>query len=212
MKNFYTILIAVFSFTCTFSSMAQEKSVSGTVTSKSDGSTLPGVSIVVQGTTKGTETDFDGKYTITTSVGDILSFSFLGMKTKTITVSESNTINVVLEDDADQLDEIVVTALGIKKSRKTLTYSAQDVKGDDLTRVKQTNPINSLSGKSAGLTITRSASGVGGATKVVLRGNSSTSNNDPLYVIDGVPMSNSGNGQNGDSGNGRGIFGGDAGN
>ena len=212
MKNFYTILIAVFSFTCTYNGMAQEKNVSGTVTSKSDGSTLPGVSIVVQGTTKGTETDFDGKYTITTSVGDILSFSFLGMKTKTITVSESNTINVVLEDDADQLDEIVVTALGIKKSRKTLTYSAQDVKGDDLTRVKQTNPINSLSGKSAGLTITRSASGVGGATKVVLRGNSSTSNNDPLYVIDGVPMSNSGNGQNGDSGNGRGIFGGDAGN
>ncbi|MGY0426162.1 MAG: SusC/RagA family TonB-linked outer membrane protein, partial [Polaribacter sp.] len=103
-----------------------------------------------------------------------------------------------LEDNANQLDEIVVTALGIKKSRKALTYSAQDIKGNDLTRVKQTNPINSLSGKSAGLTITRSSSGVGGSTKVVLRGNSSTTNNNPLYVIDGIPMLNSGNGKNGE--------------
>jgi TonB-linked SusC/RagA family outer membrane protein len=133
------------------------------------------------------------------------------MKTKEVTVGASNTIDVVLEEDADQLDEIVVTALGIKKSRKTLTYSAQDVKGDDLTKVKQVNPINSLSGKSAGLTITRSSSGAGGATKVVLRGNSSTTNNDPLYVIDGIPMLNSGNGQNGET-PGANIFGGLTGN
>ena len=212
MKKIYTILIVVFSLVFTINVKAQEKSISGTVTSQSDGTTLPGVSIVVQGTTKGTETDFDGKYTIKASVGEILSFSYLGMKTKTVTIiGDSTTIDVVLEDDADQLDEIVVTALGIKKERKTLTYSAQDVKGDDLTRVKQTNPINSLSGKSAGLTITRSASGVGGATKVVLRGNSSTSNNDPLYVIDGIPMQNSGNGQNGESA-GTNIFGSQTGN
>jgi TonB-linked SusC/RagA family outer membrane protein len=211
MKKIYTILIAVFSITFTLNVQAQEKTISGTVTSKSDESTLPGVSVVVQGTTKGTETDFDGKYTIKASEGEILSFSYLGMKTKTAIISTSSTIDIVLEDDADQLDEIVVTALGIKKSRKTLTYSAQDVKGDDLTRVKQTNPINSLSGKSAGLTITRSSSGVGGATKVVLRGNSSTSNNDPLYVIDGVPMQNSGNGQNGET-PGTNIFGSQTGN
>ena len=153
MKKIYTILIAVFSITFTLNVQAQEKTISGTVTSKSDESTLPGVSVVVQGTTKGTETDFDGKYTIKASEGEILSFSYLGMKTKTAIISTSSTIDIVLEDDADQLDEIVVTALGIKKSRKTLTYSAQDVKGDDLTRVKQTNPINSLSGKSAGLTM-----------------------------------------------------------
>ena len=211
MKKIYTILIAVFSIVFTLNVQAQEKTISGTVTSKSDASTLPGVSVVVQGTTKGTETDFDGKYTIKASVGEKLSFSYLGMKTQTVFIGASSTINIVLEDDADQLDEIVVTALGIKKSRKTLTYSAQDVKGDDLTRVKQTNPISSLSGKSAGLTITRSSSGVGGATKVVLRGNSSTSNNDPLYVIDGVPMQNNGNGQNGET-PGANIFGSQTGN
>jgi TonB-linked SusC/RagA family outer membrane protein len=211
MKKIYTILIAVFTFVVSISAQVQEKSISGNVTSQSDGSTLPGVSVVIKGTTTGTETDFDGNYSIKASVGEILRFSFIGMKTKEVTVGASNTIDVVLEEDADQLDEIVVTALGIKKSRKTLTYSAQDVKGDDLTKVKQVNPINSLSGKSAGLTITRSSSGAGGATKVVLRGNSSTTNNDPLYVIDGIPMLNSGNGQNGET-PGANIFGGLTGN
>ena len=106
MKKIYTILIAVFAFVVSISAQAQEKSISGTVTSQSDGSTLPGVNVVIKGTTTGTETDFDGKYTITASVGDVLSFSFLGMKTKEATVGDSNTLNVVLEDDADQLDEI----------------------------------------------------------------------------------------------------------
>ena len=125
MKKIYTILIVVFTFISTINIEAQEKSISGTVTSNSDGTTLPGVSVVVQGTTRGTETDFDGKYTIKASVGDILSFSYLGMKTKQVTViGNTNTLNVALEEDASQLDEIVVTALGIKKSRKSLTYAA----------------------------------------------------------------------------------------
>ncbi len=211
MKKKFTILIAIFLLTFTVTGQAQEKNISGTVTAKSDGLGLPGVSIVVQGTTKGTETDFDGNYTIKASVGEVLNFTFLGMIGKKVSIGNSNTINVVLEEDANQLDEVVVTALGIKKSRKTLTYSAQDIKGDELNRVKQTNLVNSLSGKSAGLTITRSSSGVGGATKVVLRGNSSTSNNDPLYVIDGIPMLNSGNGKNGESSGGN-IFGSQTGN
>jgi TonB-dependent SusC/RagA subfamily outer membrane receptor len=197
MKKIYTILIAVFSLTFSLNGIAQEKNITGTVTAKSDGSTLPGVSVAIQGTAKGTETDFDGKYTIKTSVGDVLSFSFLGMKTKTVTVTESNTMNVVLEDDADQLDEIVVTALGIKKSRKSLTYAAQDIDADELNRVKQTNPVSSLSGKVSGVSITRSASGAGGSVKVVLRGNSSIGNNQPLYVVDGIPLSNPTSGQPG---------------
>ena len=199
MKKIYTILIVVFSFSFALNMQAQEKSISGTVTSKLDGSTLPGVSIVVQGTTRGTETDFDGKYTIKASEGEKLSFSFLGMKTKTVTVSSSNTINVVLEEDADQLDEIVVTALGIKKSRKSLTYAAQDINAEELNKVKQTNPVNSLSGKVSGVAITRSASGAGGSVKVVLRGNSSIGNNQPLYVVDGIPLSNPTSGQPGDT-------------
>ena len=119
MRKIYTILIAVFSLTLSYSGHAQQKNISGTVTSKADGSTLPGVSVVVQGTTRGTETDFDGNYAIKASVGDVLSFSFLGMKTLTITVSDSSIINVQLEEDSETLNEIVVTALGIKKTRKS---------------------------------------------------------------------------------------------
>ncbi|WP_165730922.1 TonB-dependent receptor [Polaribacter sp. 20A6] len=191
MKKIQTLLFIVFSIVFTLSVKAQEKTISGTVTSKLDGTTLPGVSIVVQGTTIGTETDFDGMYTIKASVGDILSFSFLGMKAKKITVlSTFNKVNVILEEDASQLDEIVVTALGIKKSRKSLTYAAQDINADELNKVKQTNPVNSLSGKVAGVNISRSASGAGGSVKVTLRGNSSIGNNQPLYVVDGIPLSN----------------------
>ena len=200
MKKIHTILIAVFLIVFTLNVQAQEKSISGTVTSKLDGTTLPGVSVVVQGTTKGTETDFDGKYTIKASVGEVLSFSSLGMKTKTVTViGSTTTLNVVLEDDASQLDEIVITALGIKKSRKSLTYAAQDIKSDELSRVKQTNPINSLSGKVSGVSITRSASGAGGSVKVLMRGNASVGNNQPLYVVDGIPLSNPSSGQPGDT-------------
>lgn len=210
MKKLIPLLIMIFSLAFTQQVSAQVKTVSGLVTAVSDEAPLPGVNVVIKGTAKGTQTDYDGNFTIEASVGDVLEFSFMGMKTKLITVGDSNTINAILEDDAMSLDEVIVTALGIKKEKKTLTYSAQEVKGDELTTVKQTNPINSLSGKSAGVTITKSSSGAGGSSKVVLRGNSSTTNNDPLYVVDGVPMLNSGNGENGDSG--RGIFGGDAGN
>ncbi len=174
---------------------AQTK-ISGKVTSKMDGEPLPGVNVVIKGTNKGVETDFDGKYTIEAKSGDILEFSFIGMETFRVTVGNNNIINVVLQE-GNILDEVVVTALGIKKEKKALTYSAQEVSGDELTKVKQTNPLNSLSGKSAGITINRSSSGLGGTAKVVLRGNASTSNNDPLYVIDGVPMLNQGNGSNG---------------
>ena len=190
---------------------AQEKEITGTVTSKTDGIPLPGVNVLVEGSTNGAQTDFDGNYNLTASHGDVLLFSFVGMTSVQITIGDSSVINVQLEEDAQQLNEVVVTALGIKKEKKALTYSAQEVGGEELTRVKQTNPINSLSGKSAGLTITKSSSGLGGATKVVLRGNTSTTSNDPLYVIDGIPMLNSGNGSNGNE-PGTDIFGSQTGN
>jgi TonB-dependent SusC/RagA subfamily outer membrane receptor len=200
MKKIYTLLLVVFSFVVTMNVKAQEKNISGTVTSSKDGITLPGVSIVVQGTTRGSETNFDGKYSIIAAVGETLSFSSLGMKTKTVVIAvNENVINVALDDDASQLDEIVITALGIKKSRKSLTYAAQDINADELNRVKQTNPVNSLSGKVAGVSITRSASGAGGSVKVLMRGNASIGNNQPLYVIDGIPLSNPTSGQPGDT-------------
>ena len=194
MKKIYTILIVVFSFVFTVNVQAQEKSISGTVTSKSDGTTLPGVSIIVQGTTRGTQTDFDGKYTIKASVGEKLSFTFLGMLAKTVTVTgNTNTLNVVLEEDADQLDEIVITALGISREKKSLGYSVSDIKGESVSLAKETNVVNSLSGKISGVVITQSASGPAGGTRVIIRGNNSlTGNNQPLYVVDGVPVDNSG--------------------
>lgn len=210
MKKIKILLFSCLYILCISVSFAQEKKVVGVVTSATNGDPLPGVNIIIKGGIKGTETDFDGKYTIMVSSEDVLVFSFVGMKTKEVAVGNRSNINVQLEE-GDLLDEVVVTALGIKKEKKALTYSAQEVKGDELTKVKQTNPINSLSGKSAGVTITRSSSGLGGAAKVVLRGNSSTSNNDPLYVIDGVPMANNGNGSNG-SEPGTDIFGSQIGN
>lgn len=205
------LLVILLSFICMYGVFGQEVQITGVVKSSFDDVPLPGVNIMIVGTSKGTQTDFDGNYTIDANPGDVIKFSYVGMKAKEVTVGANTTINVALEEDSEQLDAVIVTALGIEKEEKALTYAAQEVSGDELTKVKQTNPINSLSGKSAGVTISRSSSGLGGAAKVVLRGNSSTSNNDPLYVIDGVPMLNSGNGSNGAE-PGTDIFGGQTGN
>ncbi|TXG36600.1 TonB-dependent receptor domain-containing protein [Seonamhaeicola maritimus] len=189
-QNLRTLFLFSFLLLIAQVSFAQGKEITGTVTSKTDGIPLPGVNVIVQGTTNGAQTDFDGNYSLTANVGDVLVFSYVGMTTLELTVADSNTINAQLEEDAQQLKEVVVTALGIKKSRKSLTYAAQDINADELNKAKQTNPINSLSGKVSGVSITRSSSGVGGSVKVTLRGNSSIGNNQPLYVVDGVPLSN----------------------
>ncbi len=188
MKLVKILFVAFFSLMISHEIIAQEKTVSGTVTS--DGEPLPGVAVVVKNTKKGTTTDFDGKYQISASPQDVLVFTFVGMKPVEIKVGNQQTINVTMEESAESLKKVIVTALGIKRQRKSLTYAAQDLKSDELQRVKQTNPINSLSGKVAGLTINRNASGAGGSVKVLLRGNNSLGNNQPLYVIDGVPMAN----------------------
>ena len=170
-------------------SFAQEKTVTGVVSDASG--TLPGVSVVIKGTSTGTQTDFDGKYTIMAKQGDILSFSYMGYKTIEKPVTTSNIMNVSLQQDANLLDEIVVTALGISKAKKSLGYSTQKVDGDEVSRVKDANFINSLAGKISGVEIKQSGT-MGGSTNVVIRGNSSlTGNNQALFVVDGVPMNNS---------------------
>ena len=175
---------------------AQEKTISGTVTSTGENAMpLPGVNVIVKGTAKGAQTDFDGKYTITASAGDVLEFSYVGLTTISVTVGASNVIDVAMEENLEQLEDVVVTALGIAKSRKSLTYAAQDINADELNKVRQTNPVNSLSGKVSGVVVNRSSSGAGGSVKVTLRGNASLGNNQPLYVIDGVPLSNPTGGQ-----------------
>lgn len=169
-----------------------QSTITGKVTAKEDGLPIPGVNIVVKGTTTGTITDFDGNYSLKAESSDVLVFSFVGYAVQEKPVGTSTVINVTLVSESIGLDELVVTALGIKKNQKALTYSTQQLKGDELTKAKDVNLVNSMAGKSAGVQITKSSSGVGGSAKIVIRGNrSATGNNQPLYVIDGVPMLNS---------------------
>jgi TonB-linked SusC/RagA family outer membrane protein len=168
-------------------SFAQEKTVSGTVSDKTG--PLPGVSVLIEGTTTGTETDFDGKYSIKAKIGDVLSFRFLGYKPVSKKVGAANTINLTMEEDSNVLDEVVVTALGMKREAKTLSYATQTVKGDDLNLTQATNMKTALAGKVAGVQIVGQAgSKLGSSGKIRIRGAISlTQDNDPLYVVDGVP-------------------------
>lgn len=162
--------------------------ITGTVTD-SKGETLIGVGVVVKGTTTGTSTDMNGNYSITVPDDNaVLVFSYIGFETQEIAVSSRSSINIVLQELKTALNEIVVTALGISREAKSLTYSTQKVDSDQLTKATGVNVVNALQGKIAGLTITRSTNGVGGGSTVLLRGNRSiTGNNAPLYVTDGVP-------------------------
>ena len=171
---------------------AQTK-VTGTVTG-SDGMPLPGVSVVIKGTTRGVSTDFDGKYELQASANEVLEFSSLGYTSQQKKVDKKSgtlTLNIALKEEMQQLGEVVVTALGIKREEKALSYNVQQVKSEELTKVKDANFVNTLNGKVAGVDIQRSSAGVGGATKVVMRGAKSISgDNNVLYVIDGVPIGN----------------------
>jgi TonB-dependent SusC/RagA subfamily outer membrane receptor len=185
-KGILTLLIA-FVVQTTF---AQEKTVSGVV---SDGSgSLPGVSVVIKGTAKGTGTDFDGKYSINAKAGDVLSFSYVGYKTSERTVGASNVINVTLSEDANTLDEIIITGLGISKKEKAIGYAVQKVSGEKINEAKEVNIVNSLQGRVAGVQIQGTASTLGGSSRITIRGsNSFLGNNQPLFIIDGVPINNS---------------------
>lgn len=169
----------------------QKKSVKGKVTDES-GESIPGVSVLVKGTNAGTITDIDGRYVLEVPAGgNTLAFSFVGMKAMEVAIEDKAEINVSMVSETIGVDEVVVTALGIQRDKKTLTYSSQQVTGDEMLKAKDINFMNSLSGKTAGLEIKKSVSGAGGSTKTVLRGNKSLSqSSDPLYVIDGIPMVN----------------------
>lgn len=174
-------------------SFAQERAVSGTV-SDNAGMPLPGVSVLVKGTKTGTQTDFDGKFSIKASSSQVLVFSYIGMKTQEVAAS-SSTVNVKLSDaGAQELEGVVVTAFGIKREKKSLGYATTTLKADALTAVVNTNPFETLSGKIAGVDIT-APSQPGASTKVIIRGlNTITGNTGPLYVVDGSPINNSGSG------------------
>lgn len=190
MKKMYVKCIAVLLFSLITVAAYAQKTVTGTVTEKG-GLGIPGVSVTEKGTQKGTTTDGQGRFSISVATGSVLSFSYVGMVTKEVTVGDAATINVVLEDNENSLNEVVVTALGIKREKKSLGYAVQEVKGETLVEAREPNLVNTLSGKVAGLQITRSSNGPAGSSRITLRGsNSLTGDNQPLIVIDGIPVSN----------------------
>ncbi|WP_299703265.1 SusC/RagA family TonB-linked outer membrane protein [uncultured Pontibacter sp.] len=187
----YCLLWVVCFLLVHFQSAAQGTTVSGTVTATSDNSALPGVSVVVKGTSRGTATDPNGAYQIQASPEDVLVFRFIGMKPVERTVGDATTIDVALEDDAQSLGEVVVTALGIERDRRTLTYSIQNIQGEDLRSSNQANIVNSLQGQIAGAQISSSGGSPGLPSEIVLRGVSSlTGDNQPLIIVDGIRVSN----------------------
>lgn len=194
--NGFLVLLIVLVAQITF---AQERAVSGIV-SDNAGMPLPGVSVLVKGTKSGTQTDFDGKYSIKASPNQILIFSFIGMKTQEV-IASSSKVNVKMASTAVELEGVVVTALGVKKSEKAVTYSAQSVKGNSLIEAREQNLVNALSGRIAGVQVTNSSGAVGSSSRIVLRGTSTiTGNNEALFVIDGVPFDNTSYGNSGSSG------------
>jgi TonB-linked SusC/RagA family outer membrane protein len=192
--RFVKQLLVSASLLLTFNVVAfsQQRTVTGTVTSSNDGLPLIGVNVIIQGTTTGAITDLEGHYSLDISGGEIsLQFSYIGYETRIISVGNSTVINVQLVPSLLELDEVVITSLGIPREKKRITYAAQNVETDNISLARELNVANSLQGRVAGMDVIKSSAGVGSATRIVLRGiRSMANNNQPLYIVDGVPIQN----------------------
>ncbi|NHF58243.1 SusC/RagA family TonB-linked outer membrane protein [Flavobacteriaceae bacterium TP-CH-4] len=194
LNGFLTLLLAF----VVHVSFAQDKTITGTVTDQ-DGLPLPGVNIVVEGTTTGTQTDFDGNYAIKGSVGQTLLFTYIGQKDVRQTIGASDTINVQMQEDAQALEEVVVTAQGIKREKKALGYAVTSVGEEQIQDRTEADIARVLTGKAAGVQITAQGGTTGSGTSVNIRGLSSFSgSNQALFIVDGVPFSNDTNQGGGD--------------
>lgn len=184
-------LLAVVLFFSFFVANAQDRNITGRVTASEGGEPIPGVSVLVKDTNTGTITDIDGNYQISVPASaTTLVFSYLGYTPQERVLGNENVVNISLVSDIEDLSEVVVTAFGLEREKKSLTYTVQEVSSRELSEARELNVVNSLSGKVAGLSVTRSGSGVGGGSRVVLRGNRSISgDSQPLYIVDGVPAS-----------------------
>ena len=182
-KLLLTLLVGMFAL------VLQAQTITGSVTDE-NGVPLPGATVLVEGTTNGVSTDFGGNFSIEASQEDRLVFSYVGYSSQTLSVGNNSQITVQLQPD-NALEEVVVTALGIRKAEKTLSYANQTVSSEDLTITRDVNFVNSITGKVAGVEIRKSSSGPGGSTKVQIRGSKSLSgDSQPLFVIDGIPLVN----------------------
>ncbi|TWV99763.1 SusC/RagA family TonB-linked outer membrane protein [Chitinophaga pinensis] len=170
---------------------AQDNKISGVVTARSDAQRIPGVIITVKGKNRGTNTDADGKYSIVANPNDTLHFSFIGYGAVDQVVGTNKVLNVGLESTESKLNEVVVTALGISREKRSLGYAVQELKSKDIADAKETNLVNALAGKIAGVTVTNSQGNMG-SSRIIIRGETSIAgNNQPLFVVDGVPVDNS---------------------
>lgn len=188
---------------------AQDRQLTGVITSSEDGQPLPGVSISIKGTAKGATTNAEGAYQLAVASGNTLVFSYVGFTSKEVVLGDESTLNIQLQMNASSLSEVVVTALGITREKKALGYSVQEIGGKQLTQARETNLVNALSGKIAGVQVTNSNGAPGASSRMLIRGaNSIGSNNQPLFVVDGVPIDNSnyGSGTGVDYGNGAGSL------
>ncbi|MFV1449237.1 SusC/RagA family TonB-linked outer membrane protein [Maribacter sp. HS] len=182
------LLLVLTLFICTM--VNAQETISGTV-KDTEGNTIPYVNIVLSGTLNGTTTNENGIYTIDVpELSGALEFSVLGYETKIITINNRRTIDIVLGDSSEVLDEVVLTALGLKRETKELGYVVQSLDAKGVTEVKSVNFLDNLSGKLAGVTINQGATGVGSSSKITIRGEASFSNNNPLFIVDGVPINN----------------------
>ncbi len=190
MKKLYSRCLSMLLLTLMTVTAYAQSTVSGTV-KDTQGNPIPAVSILVKGTTQGVSSDANGRFSIAATAGNVLVFRYIGFTTQEVTVGTTTTINVVLQDENTSLNEVVVTALGIRREKKSLGYAVQEVKGQALVEAREPNLVNTLSGKVSGLQVTRSSNGPAGSSKITLRGNNSlTGDNQPLIVVDGVPVNN----------------------
>lgn len=174
-----------------FQSLAQDRTISGKVTSSEDGTELPGVSVSIKGTTRGTTTATNGTYSISVSANATLIFSYVGFSSQNVSVGSQTVVNAKLTSNIEELSEVVVTALGIEKSKRELNYATQTVKGSDIAQKGEPNVLNALQGKIAGVQIVGASGEAGASTNINIRGISSfTGNNQPLFIVDGIPISN----------------------
>jgi TonB-linked SusC/RagA family outer membrane protein len=196
-KNLFLTVIFFLAFLG--SAFAQERTITGKVTSSEDGSPLPGVNVVVTGTSAGTITDALGKYQIRVPSGSReLSFTFIGMKPFSAPIGTSDVVDVAMSTSQEVLDEVVVTALGIKRQVKAIGYAAQEIGTSELSAMREVNLTSLLTAKAAGVQVTKNASGTGGSNSITIRGAKSLlGNNQPLFVVDGVPVTNIGHSSGG---------------
>ena len=180
---------------------AQNRTIMGIVLEKATKDPLPGVTVQEKGTTNGTITDAGGKFSIAVKPGAVLLVTFIGMEPTEVAVGSSASVEIQMETSTEQVNEVVVTAMGIKKETKALGYAVQEVKGDDLVKVKEPNLVNSLNGKVAGVNVTNSGGAPGSSSQIIIRGGTSlTGDNQPLFVVDGIPIDNSAGSGDSDTG------------